>query len=32
MAQKPLAGQESPHYQGFAMTLRHTTPGSSPLG
>ena len=31
IAQQPLAGQGLPHYQGFTITLRHTTLGKTPL-
>ena len=32
LAQQPLVGQESLHYRGFTITLRHTTLGRTPLG
>ena len=31
MAQQPPLGQGPPHYRGFAITLRHTTIGRTPL-
>ena len=31
MGQQPPSGPEPPHYQGFTITLRHTTLGRTPL-
>jgi len=31
MAREPPVGQGLPHYQGFTITLRHTTVGWTPL-